>query len=83
MAEGKVSAEDIAHVDVGLSPMTHVHCAWEYKAQGVTASFGMTGRWAEQNPDLLRRIVREGHHLINHTYDHESFTGRSTGSPSS
>jgi peptidoglycan/xylan/chitin deacetylase (PgdA/CDA1 family) len=47
--------------------------------RGVRASFGMTGRWAEQNPDLLRRIVAEGHHLINHTYSHDSFTGLSTG----
>ena len=51
------------------------------KANGIRASFGMTGRWAEQNPELLRRIVREGHHLINHTYDHASFTGSSTGQP--
>jgi peptidoglycan/xylan/chitin deacetylase (PgdA/CDA1 family) len=41
----------------------------------------MTGRWAEQNPELLRRIVNEGHELINHTYDHASFTGGSTGRP--
>jgi 2-methylcitrate dehydratase PrpD len=38
MREGKLAAEDVEHVDVGLSPMTHVHCAWEYKAQGVTAA---------------------------------------------
>lgn len=31
-------ADEIAKVEVGLSPMTHVHCAWEYKAQGVTAA---------------------------------------------
>lgn len=30
--------DDIARVEAGLSPMTHVHCAWEYKAQGVTAA---------------------------------------------
>jgi peptidoglycan/xylan/chitin deacetylase (PgdA/CDA1 family) len=47
--------------------------------RGVRASFGMTGRWAEQNPELLRRIVADGHHLINHTYSHDSFTGLSTG----
>ncbi|HET9476881.1 MAG TPA: polysaccharide deacetylase family protein [Dehalococcoidia bacterium] len=47
----------------------------------IKASFGMTGRWAEQNPDLLRRIVSEGHELINHSYDHASFTGQSTGKP--
>ncbi|APV49491.1 hypothetical protein BWI17_07225 [Betaproteobacteria bacterium GR16-43] len=38
MGEEKVSAEDIAAVEIGLSPMTYVHCAWEYKAQGVTAA---------------------------------------------
>jgi peptidoglycan/xylan/chitin deacetylase (PgdA/CDA1 family) len=45
---------------------------------GVPASFGMTGVWAEQNPDLVQRMVLEGHRLINHTYDHSSFTGLST-----
>ncbi len=49
------------------------------KTEGVRASFGMTGQWAEANPDLLRRMVDEGHHLINHTQTHDSFTGHSTG----
>ena len=38
MQEQKLKADDIAKVETGLSPMTHVHCAWEYKAQGVTAA---------------------------------------------
>ena len=38
MRENKLAAEDIQKVEAGLSPMTHVHCAWEYKAQGVTAA---------------------------------------------
>ncbi|MBM4411322.1 MAG: polysaccharide deacetylase family protein [Chloroflexi bacterium] len=46
---------------------------------GVRASFGMTGQWAEANPELVRRMVAEGHHFINHTYSHDSFTGFSTG----
>lgn len=45
---------------------------------GVRASFGMTGVWAAQNPDLLRRMVDEGHRLINHTWDHASWTGLSS-----
>jgi peptidoglycan/xylan/chitin deacetylase (PgdA/CDA1 family) len=49
-------------------------------ANGVKASFGMTGHWAETNPDLMRRIASEGHTIINHTYTHRSFTGRSTNS---
>jgi peptidoglycan/xylan/chitin deacetylase (PgdA/CDA1 family) len=48
---------------------------------GITAAFGITGRWAEENPALLQRIAAEGHELINHSYDHSSFTGLSTASP--
>lgn len=47
----------------------------------IASSWGMTGRWAEANPDLVRRIANEGHHFINHTYDHSSFTGLSTNRP--
>ncbi len=43
----------------------------------VRASFGMTGRWAMANPDLVRRMARDGDTFINHTYDHRSFTGLS------
>ncbi|MBX6342567.1 MAG: polysaccharide deacetylase family protein, partial [Thermomicrobiaceae bacterium] len=49
------------------------------KAEGIKATFGMTGVWAEDNPDLIKRMVAEGHQLMNHTYDHQSFTGNSTG----
>ncbi len=38
MREQALGADDIVQVEAGLSPMTHVHCAWEYKAQGVTAA---------------------------------------------
>ena len=47
--------------------------------RGLVASFGVTGAWAEANPDLIERMVDEGHMLINHTYSHQSFTGQSTG----
>ena len=47
-------------------------------SNGIRGSFGLTGAWAEQNPGLVARIVADGHQLINHTYDHASFTGRST-----
>lgn len=42
---------------------------------GIRASFGLTGKWAEENADLVTRIARDGHLIINHTYDHRSFTG--------
>src|SRR5262249_56250089 len=48
------------------------------KDRGVRASFGMTGLWARQNPDLVQRMATEGHQLMNHSWDHSSFTGLST-----
>lgn len=49
-------------------------------ANGITATFGMTGKWAVEHPELVARMVSEGHQLLNHSYDHPSFTGQSTGS---
>jgi peptidoglycan-N-acetylglucosamine deacetylase len=34
------------------------------------ATFFVLGRQVKKNPGLLRRIVREGHTIGNHTYDH-------------
>ena len=45
---------------------------------GIVGSFGMTGAWAQANPDLVKRMVAEGHMVFNHTWDHRSFTGYST-----
>lgn len=50
------------------------------KASGVKASFGITGKWAEANADLVRRMVNEGHTVFNHTYSHRSLTGYSSQS---
>lgn len=47
----------------------------------VPGTFGMTGKWALANKDMVRRIVRDRDALINHTYDHRSFTGVSTHTP--
>lgn len=38
MRSDALMATDIASIRVGVSHMTYVHCAWEYKAQGVTAA---------------------------------------------
>lgn len=44
----------------------------------ILASFGVTGAFADAYPDLVRRMVDEGHALINHSYSHPSFTGANT-----
>jgi len=49
--------------------------------EGIPATFGMTGVWAEQNPELVQRMVNEGHQLMNHTWDHSSLTGANTSMP--
>lgn len=49
--------------------------------EGVPASFGMTGLWAQASPDLIQRMAEEGHEMINHTWAHRSFTGYSAGRP--
>jgi peptidoglycan/xylan/chitin deacetylase (PgdA/CDA1 family) len=48
-------------------------------AHNIKATFGMTGQFADAHPDVVQRIVRDGHQLLNHSYNHPSFTGRSTG----
>lgn len=37
---------------------------------GAKATFFVLGRQAERHPDLVRRIVAEGHQLASHGYDH-------------
>ena len=45
------------------------------KAKGVRATFFLVGREAERHPDLVRRIVAEGHVIANHTWDHPHLQG--------
>ena len=49
------------------------------KERGKQATFGITGEWAVTNPELLKRIVEEGHAVMNHSWSHASFTGEDTG----
>ena len=47
----------------------------------IKASFAITGHWARRYPDLVQAIAADGHLLMNHSEDHPSFTGFSTGTP--
>lgn len=40
------------------------------KKHNVKATFFVIGKLAEKHPDMVKRIVREGHVLGNHTYNH-------------
>ncbi|MGW4497694.1 polysaccharide deacetylase family protein [Micromonospora sp. NPDC004336] len=41
------------------------------RAARVTATFCVVGTQARRHPDLIRRIVREGHQLCNHSWRHD------------
>ncbi len=40
------------------------------KKHGAIGTFFLTGKFAEENPELVKRIAREGHGIFNHTYSH-------------
>lgn len=42
--------------------------------EGVSATFFITGQQAAKHPELMRRIVAEGHALGNHTFSHRDLT---------
>jgi peptidoglycan-N-acetylglucosamine deacetylase len=42
-------------------------------AHGARATFFLIGREAERHPDLVMRILREGHTLGNHSWSHPQF----------
>ncbi|WP_310550441.1 polysaccharide deacetylase family protein [Paenibacillus glufosinatiresistens] len=44
------------------------------KRSGVKATFFIVGSRAEKHPDLVARIVRDGHSIGNHSYNHPLFT---------
>ncbi len=44
------------------------------KAYGVKATFFITGQHAEAHPDIVKRMVSEGHTVGNHSYSHPLLT---------
>jgi len=59
-------------------------CAWgsddmesilsTLKKHDCKATFFVLGTWAENNPEILRKIIAEGHEIGNHSYDHTNYT---------
>ncbi|MCL4498972.1 MAG: polysaccharide deacetylase family protein [Chloroflexi bacterium] len=43
------------------------------KRKNIKVTFFLTGKWVEQNPELAKRIAREGHEIGNHSYSHPDF----------
>ena len=56
--------------DDGPSPDTTPRVLDALRAADARATFFVLGRHAEQHPEIVQRIAREGHELANHTYGH-------------
>jgi peptidoglycan/xylan/chitin deacetylase (PgdA/CDA1 family) len=83
---GKPGLRQVAHYEIARGNPKYPRVALTFDADGdsqplpailealrsqqVVATFFLTGRWADRNPDLVRRIQREGHELANHSYSH-------------
>jgi len=65
--------------DDGPDPRTTPLILDTLRERGVKATFFVVGRQVAENPELLRRIVAEGHTVGNHTYDHADMSGLSAG----
>ncbi len=44
------------------------------RARNVRITFFLTGAWINENPDLTRQMVADGHEIANHSYTHADFT---------
>jgi peptidoglycan/xylan/chitin deacetylase (PgdA/CDA1 family) len=44
------------------------------RERNIQITFFLTGTWIEQNPDLARQIVADGHEVANHSLTHADFT---------
>lgn len=59
--------------DAGSSPAPTPSILKTLRAAGLHVTFFVTGKWAEQNPDLVKEIAAEGHEIGNHSYSHKDF----------
>lgn len=48
------------------------------KKHNVSATFFLVGNYLETSPDLVKRMVEEGHCVANHTYHHPNMSGISS-----
>ena len=48
-------------------------------AEGATGAFFILGNLPDAHPDLVRRMVEEGHLVCNHTYSHRNLCGLGEG----
>ncbi|MFC4149049.1 polysaccharide deacetylase family protein [Micromonospora mangrovi] len=62
--------------DDGPDPRWTPQLLDQLRAAHVTATFCLIGRQVQRHPELVARIVREGHQLCNHSWRHDLNLGR-------
>ena len=53
----------------------------QLKARGIHTSFFLTGEFVQRYPDLVRRMVQEGHEVGNHSFTHPHLAPRMKRDP--
>jgi peptidoglycan/xylan/chitin deacetylase (PgdA/CDA1 family) len=71
LKRGQMGGDKIALTfDAGASSKPTPELLSILESKGVKATFFLTGKWVEDNRELTRRIIAEGHEIGNHTYSH-------------
>ncbi len=60
--------------DAGIRSPHIVPILDQLKAANVRSTMFLTGWWADQHPEIVARMVAEGHEMGNHSYSHPNFT---------
>lgn len=60
--------------DAGASSEATPHILKALKDANVKATFFLTGKWVEENKELTKKMVAQGHRIGNHTYSHPDLT---------
>lgn len=75
VSRGKASRQEIAltfDAGAGSAPTSKILAV--LAKYNVRVTVFLTGRWVEENPELVRQIIADGHELGNHSYSHPDFT---------
>lgn len=65
------------NVDLGWEDEYVISILETLKKENVNITFNVTGKWAENNRDLLLRLKNEGHEIGNHGYKHLDYANLS------
>lgn len=60
--------------DDGPNPLYTINLLNELKRYNAHGTFFLVGKMAQQYPDLVLKILADGHELANHTYTHPNLT---------